>query len=190
MKMGSVFSLVSVIALFSLQADVAAVRAQGNGAEVFVAELTPLNGSGVSGRATLVKKGDLLLVNMVVKGYEAGRVHPQHIHGKVVNGVPAGDAVCPPPSADTNGDGLISVQEGLPFYGPVRIPLLPFAQPIRQNGAVSYQQTFDLSAFAPLAALDQHVIVLHGLSRTGDPQIDNPLPVACGEIKPARNHRR
>ena len=40
--------------------------------------------------------------------------HAMHIHGIL------GDAnVCAPASADTSGDGLISLEEGAPFYGPI-----------------------------------------------------------------------
>jgi hypothetical protein len=41
-------------------------------------------------------------------------LHPQHIHEA---------ANCPTMSADVNGDGIVDVIEGLPFYGPIMIPL-------------------------------------------------------------------
>src|SRR5689334_18778251 len=63
-------------------------------AHVYLVALSPMNDSGVSGFVVLVRRGDQLTVSLHARGLELGQMHMQHIHGV------AGQAVCPPPSAD------------------------------------------------------------------------------------------
>jgi hypothetical protein len=137
----------------------------------YIANLEDLNNSGVSGKATLVMDGDWLQVKINAHDLEPNVQHAQHIHG------PDGDGTCPPASADTDGDGLISVGEGAPFYGPVLLPLdaYPYAN---ADGDVKYQNSFAMSQ--DLMPLTDRVIVLHGM--TVDGEYIGSLPVACGEI--------
>jgi hypothetical protein len=92
--------------------------------KMFEAYLTPLNNSGVTGKATIKYSHDgkfEVLIN--AKGLTPNRVHPQHIHGFAPDGdMKMKDAVCPPASA-AGEDGILSLPEGLPFYGPVLVPL-------------------------------------------------------------------
>ena len=74
----------------------------------------------VTGRATLTVNGDIVTIMVDAKGLFLNRVHPQHIHGWMGA---SKDATCPAPTADTDGDRLVEVGEGLPFYGPVLVPL-------------------------------------------------------------------
>jgi hypothetical protein len=105
-------------------------------------------------------------------------------------------------SADSDGNGRISVSEGAPAYGGIRVPLdgsldtagesnglgdgntMPTAD---GSGAYMYEEsiaTGDLAlngggSFSDLN-LDQHAIVVHGL--TVDGTYEATLPVACGTL--------
>lgn len=92
--------------------------------KMFEAYLTPLNNSGVTGKATIKYSMDGNFEVMInAKGLSPNRVHPQHIHGFAPDGdMKNQKAVCPPASA-AGDDGILSLPEGLPYYGPVLIPL-------------------------------------------------------------------
>jgi hypothetical protein len=149
-----------------------------NLSKTYTADIMSLNDSGVMGTATLTLEGNMLTVHIMASGLEAGMVHPQHIHGFTESNK---NAVCPPMSADVDGDGLVELGEGLPFYGAVLLPLEPF--PTAPDGTIDYTRTFEVSA--DLLPLQNNVIVLHGM--TVDGEYWPTLPVACGEIKPANN---
>lgn len=139
------------------------------------AVLSSLNNSGASGIATLMLDGDKLTVTIEAMGLEANKVHPQHIHGFVENNR---NSTCPTMAADTNGDGLVDLIEGLPSYGPVILNLTP-TPTADASGRVMYTQTFTISK--DLLPLQNRAIVLHGL--TVDGTYWPTLPVACGQIK-------
>jgi len=168
--------------------------AAGEAGTVYRASLNSLNGSGVEGVAKIQVQGGTFTVQVNARGHVPGRVHPQHIHAK-----PDGsESTCPPASADKDGDGLVSVKEGGPFYGPVFVPLdgslgeaeglgqiATFPNPGNQGGAITYRQTISLSELgtnfdAPLD-LEKRAIVLHGENVDGD--YVPTLPVACGTIE-------
>lgn len=145
----------------------------------FTVELDPLNNSGVSGHATLRLEGNHLTVKIYAEGLEANASHPQHIHGLENNE----NATCPTLSADENGNGLIEIGEGLPFYGPVLLPLEPFSN--AADGTIDYEHTFILGegetiSYRDLKSLQNRVIVLHGMTVNGEYMAS--LPVACGQI--------
>ncbi|MBD1397203.1 hypothetical protein H9Q13_08510 [Pontibacter sp. JH31] len=149
--------------------------------KTYTAEIKALNGSGVMGTATLMLEGNMLTVNIMASGLEAGMLHVQHIHGFMDKNK---NAVCPPMSADTNGNGLVELGEGLPFYGPILLDLAPFST--APDGSINYTQTFQVSA--GVLPLQNNVIVLHGM--TVDGVYWPSLPVACGEIKVMNNGNR
>lgn len=152
--------------------------------QVFKVKLHELNNSGVSGIVLLKLENGELKVMVQARGLEPNQVHMQHIHG-MTNG---SGAVCPPPVADVNGDGLISFAEGLPFFGPVLRALflqgLTIYPTADSHGKVRYGATFSGAELAALQLgdfpLENRVVVLHGLTVNG--AYSPSLPVACGEI--------
>src|SRR5690606_41765271 len=62
---------------------------------------------------------NILKATVLAAGVTPNQPHPQHIHGQD----DGSNSTCPPSSADTNGDGFISLAEGLPYYGGVKLPL-------------------------------------------------------------------
>lgn len=143
-------------------------------AKEYTADLAMLNNSGVSGTAELTLKGDQLTVKIQATGLEPSMVHPQHIHGFMENNR---NSKCPPASADDDGDGLVELGEGLPFYGPVLLPLDPF--PTAPDGSINFEETYTVDS--SITPLQNRAIVLHGM--TVDGEYIATLPVACGQIE-------
>lgn len=142
--------------------------------------LGQLNNSGTSGTATISVEMNRITVKIEATGMVANQLHPQHIHGKD----DGSNANCPPASADTDGDGIITIPEGAPFYGPVLLPLEDFPS-ADANGNISYTKTFTLGENGVLSAealgtLENRTIVLHGLNNDG--MYVATIPVACGQI--------
>jgi hypothetical protein len=119
----------------------------GHGAEdgSYHAVLKPLNGSGVDGHAWIKLEGDTMTVRMEADGAVAYKVHPQHIHGSL-DGT---NASCPAKSSDINKDKFISLVEGAPAYGPVKINLTKPQTPFGSNDT----KLFGASIFAPFAGM-------------------------------------
>lgn len=129
-------------------------------------------------------------------------LHAQHIH--------AADR-CPPASADVNGDGFVDVLEGVPFYGPILVPLdgeignttseIPsFPIATGTAGSYAYSATTLLATLVdaigePLDLPARHVVV-HGVDLAtplpasvqslGGLPAQITLPIACGELSRAR----
>jgi len=128
---------------------------------------------------------------VTVSGVEPGLPHLQHIHGFAGTT----ESQCPPQSADTSEDGLVSVGEGAVFYGPIFVktlsttgaqePLdLGIAPVANRGGNYTYSYTFEVEGDA-LDVADESIVV-HGLDLDGDGSYSNlteaSLPVLCGEI--------
>jgi Cu/Zn superoxide dismutase len=161
--------------------------------QTYAASLTTLNDSGVSGQAQITVEGDQLTIAIDADGAEAGQPHAQHIHGFADGGA----SRCPTAAADTSGDGRISVGEGAPSYGGIRVPLdgsLDTAEGLGDidtfptgDGRYTYRTsiaTADLAlngggTFDDLR-LGEHAIVVHGATVDGD--YAATLPVACGTL--------
>jgi Cu/Zn superoxide dismutase len=143
---------------------------------VYKAELDTLNGSGVSGMVMLSIQGKQLTVDIQASGLEPGKPHAQHIHGFAK---PKKPSSCPPGTADTNGDGLVDIGEGLPYYGPVILPLGPFDQ-VDADGNLNFSQTYQIKP-NELQPLQFRAVVLHGLT-VEDTYVPS-MPVACGVIE-------
>jgi len=138
-------------------------------------KLVSLNNSGVTAEVELLRIGDKLHVELEAEGLEPGKPHPQHIHGFVGTDK---NSTCPGVEADSNGDGIISVQEGAPSYGPVVLALVPFNL-VSDEGELKYEAMFTL-AEGDLQPLDRFSVVLHGMTIGSDYVASTP--VACGEI--------
>jgi hypothetical protein len=142
--------------------------------ELRLVELHALNGSGVRGVARLLLDGRTLSIESMATGAAPGRMHMQHVH------VPPGaaDGTCPTPALDADGDGMVSLEEGLGSYGPPIVSLEPFP---RVKGS-SWEYAGNLRASSGLA-LDRGVVVLHGMRVGG--RYDELMPIACGTIDDA-----
>ncbi len=149
----------------------------GAKAKMYTVDFSELNSSGVSGSAELKLDGVNLTVKISASGFQPG-THAQHIHGFVENNR---NSQCPPASADTDGDGLISVGEGVPFYGGIRLALEPFPT-ADEDGNIDFEMTF-YNVTKEITPLQNKTIVLHGMD--GIPS----LPVACGQVISAQGSK-
>ena len=103
----------------------------------YIAPLHSLNHSGVTGFARLslndAQPGASLTASVNAHGAEPSQVHPLHIHGML----DGSEAACPTTAADANNDALVSVFEGAPFYGPIKVnftdPPTTFGPPSRTD---------------------------------------------------------
>ena len=171
----SALALLLTIPLAHADSDHGGDREHHKGKNKYEVELIPLNNSGVEAEAEIKLKGNMLTISIEASGLEAGQPHPQHIHG---HGDMDIKASCPGIEADVDGDGLISVQEGVPSYGPIILPLTPFNL-VDADGQLRYKATFSVDPDS-LAPLHTRAVVLHGLTVNG--QYIPSLPVACGKI--------
>jgi hypothetical protein len=139
--------------------------------ELRLVELHALNGSDVRAVARLLLEGRTLSVESMATGAAPGKMHMQHVH------IPPGDTkgTCPTPALDKNGDGLVSLKEGLGSYGPPVVSLEPF--PMVKGSSWNYAGTLKVPA---RLALDRGVVVLHGMKVKG--KYDPLMPIACGTI--------
>ena len=174
MKKLSIFVLLAAVASLV----VAQVAFAQSNSQTYQATLAPLNVSGASGNATVTVNGDQATVNIESSGLSANLPHAQHIHI-------GGQHVCPTASADKNGDGYVSVPEGQPSYGPIKVSLtssgdvssnsgltlnrMPTAT---SSGTVSYSRTFTLPQGVTPADVANGVIVQHGIDLNKDGKYD------------------
>lgn len=137
----------------------------------------PINGSKSVALTYLELDGDILKATVLAAGVTPDMTHPQHIHG-LDSGA---NATCPPASADANNDGYISLVEGLPYYGGVKLALdnedgtFPMAN---AAGFYTYQRTFDLNGAD--FNWENLVVVVHGMY-VGEEYVAT-MPTACGEV--------
>ncbi|MDG4811148.1 hypothetical protein O7634_30685 [Micromonospora sp. WMMD1120] len=94
-------------------------------------QLQDLNETGATGTATLTAtSGGDLKVMIRSKGMTPNSPHAQHVHG-AANGM---DFHCPDKSADTNGNGYVSTEEGLKMYGDIFISLTTTGDTTKASG--------------------------------------------------------
>ena len=157
--------------------------------KMYTVEFGALNNSGVTGTAELILEGSTLTVSITASGLEPDSLHPQHIHGFSNN---KGNSTCPPQSADTDGNNLISVSEGAPFYGGIQLPLImnptdELSFPVAdEDGNINFVMTYEYEngVNKDLTPLQNRAIVLHGMSVEDEYILT--LPVACGQIQPSQ----
>ena len=167
--------------------------------------LNSVNNSGTSGQAMVDVHGNQATVTVNVDGaaetfMDGPFPHAQHIHI-------ASQGVCPPPSADTDGDGVVSTPEGQPFYGTIGQSLTTEGDTSADSAlaverfpggsSYTYERTFDLNAETAKSLKDgDAVVVVHGVDPANLPAAaaekkselnpDLPLaataPAACGSL--------
>ena len=192
-------SIIAILPLFACDL-VAAQQLK----EQYQVELKPMNGSNMSGTATVVLNNSKMTVRLEVVGASAGLVHTQEIRI-------GGDNVCPKQSSDDNNDRFVSTIEGENSYGTTvialtergdvsAINLLAFdRQPAaNEKGTISYSRTFAVPKNMSASDLSSAVIVEHGIaSLTGNPAaydgyqrsplistvpLEQTIPAACGAL--------
>ncbi|WDZ83375.1 hypothetical protein [Micromonospora cathayae] len=146
--------------------------------------LLDLNGTGATGTATLTATGTGdLTVTITSTGMTPNSPHAQHLHG-ATNGT---DFHCPDRSADSNGNGYVSTEEGLPMYGDIFISLTTSGDTTKASGLavdrmpsadargnLTYERTIpaaDLPAGTIAHLKDLH-IVQHGIDANGNGKYD------------------
>ncbi len=176
----------------------------------YQADLQPLNNqTGAKGSFMLTLDGNTATITEKTSGLastfmDGAFPHVQHIHG-------GAQGQCPGPSADTSGDGVVSVAEGQPSYGGILTTLSvsgdtsPAAATdvkIAPSGAsFDYSRSIELSDDAVQSIKDGNaVIVVHGadpakLSQEGQAAMSElvpslPLaatsPALCGKLVAAQ----
>ena len=184
--------LIAVVVAVSL-ASMALAQAGENRVREFEARLAPLNESGASGLADLNLRGRRLEAEIKSRGLEPNLPHLQHIHGMA-----QAISECPTLAADTDGDGLVSVGEGAPFYGPIQVSFTTTGDtsaasggaldrfPVANgSGRIDYSRTFRIPTDVA-ANVGKFAIVQHGVDLNGNGSYDNAfevsLPATCGKI--------
>jgi len=156
------------------------------------ADLEELNGSGASGKATVVVRGDeILRIKVRARGLTPDAPHAQHIHygQQALN-------ECPGLALDANHDGRLTTVEGIPAYGPVVVSLnttgdtspASFLQvarfPVAERGRLDYRRSHipftdvagagaggGVATAAEIAEAVRHgegVVVIHGVDYDGN----------------------
>ena len=150
----------------------AAAPAVADSGTSYQATLNPLNHASGSGMATITLNGDTATITESWSGLasqfnNAPYPHVQHIHIGAAG-------VCPGPSADKNGDGVVSTTEGAPSYGGIGTTLSTKGDTSPAAGtnikiapagpSTNYHRTIRLDS-KTLASLkdDSAVFVVHGL---------------------------
>ena len=151
--------------------------------ENVVIKLQDVNNTGATGTAniTLDNAGNLTVV-INASGLAPNLPHPQHLHGSH----DATETHCPA-AGDNDGDGFISVEEGVPEYGDVFVSLTTtgdttFTSALAINrmpkadakGNLTYRRTIPAADLPPDTAehlRDLH-IVQHGIDANHNGQYD------------------
>lgn len=160
-------------------------------AESYEIPMEELSDSGASGTAILTLDGNQLTVQLELSGLAPELVHVQHIHGDTTNSM---DFMCPDQSADANGDGIVSTDEGLPDYGDILISLttegdttagsglaverMPVAD---ADGNVSYDRTIEVDD-SVVATIQNLHLVSHGIDVDGSGAYDGPMSVFAPDL--------
>ncbi len=168
----SALLITPVLALAALSMSAGAAMAHDADTSTYEASLGAINGSNATGSVWISLHGDQATVTENVSGLAAtfdGKPYPhvQHIHIE-------GAGVCPAPSADTNGDGVISTTEGGPSYGKIGTTLSSSGDTSDKaaldlavagmGASYKYERTFTMNS-ATIASLKagKAVVVVHGL---------------------------
>jgi hypothetical protein len=173
----------------------------------YTANLLELNDSGGEGTATFVydSEENTLRVQVQASGLDDG-IHLMHIHGRFDDSGNPIDSVTPLPESQFDNDpadGILTVAEGAPAYGPIILPLVESGSANSNNfpsgTSIDYDRTFDFDApnaqtffsfigetndrydVADLLPLMLREIVVHGVNENGE--YIPSLPALAGEIE-------
>lgn len=191
-RIGIGSTAVAVAALTATQAATAHGGDDDDDKQDFRGTLMELNGSGVSGDVRVVDEDGELRVKVDARGVENMQMHMSHIHGHA----DLSQASCPDMSM-AGADGILSIVEGLPAYGPVFVTI---ANDHVMKPRLKFDRDFTMTdASSPLAGasvdemgdLGKFVIVVHGLTAADDGDPANgivpgyipALPVACAVLE-------
>ncbi len=177
--------LLATGALLGAPLAVLAVGAPAEAAPTSISfSLNPAKGATAEGTATLTAEdnGDLT-VEIEGSGLVPNMPHAQHIHGDASGA----RFVCPTDAADADGDGYLTVEEGLPSYGGIHISLttegdtspdsglavdrMPTAD---ADGNLSYERTISADDLpeGTIDALANLHVVQHGVDANGNDEYD------------------
>ena len=178
--------------------------------ETYTANLSQANDSGASGTVTIQLDGTTADIRIEGRNFFDGFPHAIHFHGE-----PGGDNVCPPAmnpgdagfdDVDEDGDGIMSVSEGVPFYGGIAVSLTTEGDTspdsglavdrFPTSGTLDYQRTIELPEDVAADLSSLHVVVhatdLNDSGEIGDSEIPSDLdpeldmeataPAACGQL--------
>ncbi|MGH3095478.1 MAG: hypothetical protein ACRDMV_05695 [Streptosporangiales bacterium] len=162
----------------------------------YQATLNPLNGQDASGSISVGLSGNQVKVTEDTSGlaakFQGGPFpHAQHFHIK-------GQGQCPTPSADSNGDGVVSTPEAQGDYGKIGATLTTkgdtspksalAVKRVPGGSSYHYQRTFTVSdAVASQIKAGNAVVVVHGLdpatmgkkAQKEKSPLDKSLPLAA-----------
>jgi hypothetical protein len=185
------------------------VAAMAQAPTTFTANLTQANESGASGTVTIQLDGTSADVRIDGQDFFDGFPHAIHIHGE-----PGGNNVCGPlnpgdagfDEADEDGDGILSVVEGVPAYGGVAVSLTTEGDTspdsalavdrFPTSSTLDYRRTIELPQDVADNLSSLHVVVhaadLNDSGEIGDlgtpssldPELDieATVPAACGQL--------
>ncbi len=157
----------------------------------FVANLTELNNSGVSGQVNFRHNMDAQTLRVIanISGLAPSLPHVNHIHGRFNEDGSPRNSELPTQALDADGDGLVEVLEAAPAYGDILLslesslagdnpdPSMVHTGPAADaDGNLSYDLTFDVTDdsifFSPVLGndyegddifpLDLREYVIHG----------------------------
>lgn len=170
----------------------------------YVVQLSPLNDSGVSGRATVEVTEDGMVVTVATRGFDDEVAHLQHLHARGDGRCPTatgagGDPMTTQDVEEVAGAALVSLTTEGDVDAASQLDLERFPVPV--DGEVGYARTFEIPPPLQLSDLPDAVLVQHGLpgydgaaneydgapAPSTDPAIplEATLPVTCGELEPA-----
>ncbi|HET7476114.1 MAG TPA: hypothetical protein VFJ97_08855 [Dermatophilaceae bacterium] len=167
-------------------------------------------GSNVTGKASLRLEGRNLRVDLTARGLTPSQPHAMHIHGvlqahnecpTIAADVNTGDPIDPATFVQGTPDGLISLGEGAPFYGPVDVSLTKTGDTspssglslerfvvADDSGRIEYHRSITIPKDVAKDLSNLHIVV-HGTDLPSDADhsslsslFEATLPVACGEI--------
>lgn len=204
---------IATITAVGLVALALPIAASAQAPTSFTADLAPANDSGATATAEITLDGNMAQIDLTGQGFFDGFPHAIHLHGE-----PGGDNVCPPAmnpgdpdfdAVDEDGDGIMSVVEGAPFYGGVAVSLTTEGDTTPDSalavdrfptsGTLDYARTIELPDDVAANLSSLHVVV-HGLdlddsgeigtveipsSLDPDLPIEATAPAACGQLTAA-----